>query len=119
MKKSFLLILFLVAGVAGSLEAQTRIRHMAVFTLIHPTGSAGEEGFLEAIRELAGIPGVEKFECVREISPKNTYQFAVSMEFAGNKEYEAYNVHPAHVSFVENRWKKEVKEFIEIDFALP
>lgn len=38
------------------------------------------------------------------------------MMFENEADYEAYNVHPQHVDFVENRWKKEVEQFLEIDY---
>jgi hypothetical protein len=94
----------------------TRIRHMVVFKLKYSEGSAEEKNFLIAIRKLAAIPGVEKFECMRQISKKNKYTFGLSMEFADQKAYDQYNVHPDHVAFVQNRWLKEVDDFLEIDF---
>jgi quinol monooxygenase YgiN len=96
----------------------TRIRHMVVFKLKHPEGSAGEQNFLFAIRKLAEIPGVEKFECMRQISKKNKYAFGLSMEFANQQAYDQYNNNPEHVAFVQNRWLKEVDDFLEIDFKL-
>jgi len=38
------------------------------------------------------------------------------MVFANQNDYSAYNNHPDHVSFVQNRWMKEVSDFLEIDF---
>ncbi len=38
------------------------------------------------------------------------------MEFATRADYETYNQHPVHVGFVEERWKKEVASFLEIDY---
>jgi hypothetical protein len=32
------------------------------------------------------------------------------------EDYTTYNEHPVHVGFVEERWMKEVKDFLEIDF---
>jgi heme-degrading monooxygenase HmoA len=92
-----------------------RIRHGVVFTLKHAEGSPEEADFLQANAELAAIPGVEAFELMREVSPKNPYRFALTMEFADRAAYEAYNVHPDHVSFVENRWMNEVSDFLELD----
>jgi quinol monooxygenase YgiN len=94
----------------------TRIRHMVVFKLKHSEGSAEEQNFLNAIRKLAAIPGVEKFECMRQISKKNKFDFGLSMEFANQQAYDQYNNHPDHVAFVQNRWLKEVDDFLEIDF---
>jgi heme-degrading monooxygenase HmoA len=91
------------------------IRHAAIFKLKHARGSDEEKDFLDAIRELKAIPGVERFELARETSPKNAYDFAVSMYFADEAAYQAYNVHPAHVAFVEGRWIPEMASFMEHD----
>ena len=94
-----------------------RIRHTVVFTLSHPAGSDGERAFLEAAARLAEIPGVEAFELLAEVSPKNEYSFGISMEFADGGAYERYNAHPDHVRFVQERWLIEVTDFLEIDYA--
>ena len=94
-----------------------RIRHTVVFTLSHAEGSSAEAEFLAAAAELAGIPGVEEFEILRETSPKNDYRYGISMEFAGPDAYAAYNEHPAHVQFVERRWLPEVTAFLEVDYS--
>jgi hypothetical protein len=93
------------------------IRHTVVFRLKHAPGSAEERAFLSAGKALARIPGVEKFEQLREVSPKNGYAFGFSMEFADQAAYDGYNDHPDHVAFVRDRWMKEVEEFLEIDYA--
>jgi hypothetical protein len=93
-----------------------RIRHTVVFTLAHPEGSPEEADFLATGAQLAAIPGVEAFEILRETSPKNSYRFGISMEFAGPGAYTAYNEHPDHVRFVQERWLPEVAEFLEIDY---
>ena len=94
-----------------------RIRHTVVFTLIHEEGSVEERDFLEAAEHLANIPGVEVFELLAEVSPKNDYRFGISMEFADRPAYERYNEHPDHVRFVQERWLSEVREFLELDYA--
>ena len=93
-----------------------RVRHTVVFTLAHPEGSPEEAAFLVAAQELAAIPGVEAFELLRETSPKNGYRFGISMEFADHAAYTAYNEHPDHVQFVQERWLAEVADFLEVDF---
>ena len=92
-----------------------RIRHSVVFALTHAEGSAEEADFLDAIARLESIPGVEAFELMREVSPKNDYRFGLTMEFADPPAYNAYNEHPEHVEFVERRWDAEISEFLEID----
>jgi hypothetical protein len=95
------------------------IRHTVVFRLRHAAGSAEEAAFLEAaISELTPIPGVERFEALRQVSPKSTFTLALFMEFADAALYEGYNVHPAHVGFVQARWIPEVEEFQELDYEL-
>jgi hypothetical protein len=94
-----------------------RIRHSVVFTLAHPEGSAEEADFLDAIARLEAIPGVEAFELMREVSPKNSYRFGLTMEFTDPTAYSAYNEHPDHVTFVQERWDAEVTDFLEIDTA--
>ena len=96
---------------------QRRIRHTVSFRLRHPAGSDAERGFLEAAAGLSEIPGVESFEILAEVSPKNDFRFGISMEFADAAAYEAYNQHPDHVRFVEERWLEEVDDFLEIDYA--
>ena len=93
------------------------IRHTVVFTLKHAAGSAEEKAFLDAALVLDAIPGVEKFEQLRQISPKADYAFGFSMEFADQAAYDAYNVHPDHVAFVQDRWVPEVARFQEIDYV--
>jgi Stress responsive A/B Barrel Domain len=94
-----------------------RIRHTVAFTLVHDEGSAGERDFLEAAEQLATIPGVEAFELLTEVSPKNGYRFAISMEFADRPTYERYNENSDHVRFVQERWLSEVSEFLELDYV--
>jgi hypothetical protein len=92
------------------------IRHTVVFRLKHPAGSAEEKNFLADAKLLAAIPGVEKFEQLRQVSPKNDYRFGFSMEFADQAAYRGYNDHPDHVAFVRDRWVPEVEAFLEIDY---
>jgi hypothetical protein len=93
-----------------------RIRHTVTFTLVHEPGSPEEADFLAAQQALVSIPGVEAYELLREVSPKNDFRFGASMEFAGPDAYQAYNEHPDHVAFVRDRWQAEVSDFLEIDY---
>ena len=94
------------------------IRHTVVFRLKHPKGSAEEAAFIaDGRRILTAIPGVQAFEALREVSPKNDYAFGFSMEFADQAAYAAYDSHPDHTAFVRDRWMKEVEAFLEVDYA--
>lgn len=102
----------------GATMGVTRlIRHTVAFRLRHPAGSPAEAEFLAAGLPLAQIPGVERFERLRQISPRNEFRFGFSMEFADQAAYDAYNLHPDHVAFVRDRWTPEVEAFLEIDYA--
>ena len=93
------------------------IRHTVVFRLRHPAGSVAETDFLRTAREqLTAIPGVERFEVLRQTGGQSEYRFSLSMEFADAAVYSAYNEHPAHQGFVQGRWIPEVEEFLELDF---
>jgi hypothetical protein len=93
------------------------IRHTVVFSLKHAHGSLMEKGFLrDAKTALEGIPGVHKFEQLKQVSPKTPYRFGFSMEFADKAAYDAYDRHPRHVAFVQDRWNREVDSFLEIDY---
>ena len=92
------------------------IRHTVVFRLKHAAGSPAETAFLKDALVLAAIPGVEKFERLQQVSPKNDYRFGFSMEFADQAAYSGYNDHPDHVAFVRDRWIPEVEAFLEIDY---
>lgn len=93
------------------------IRHTVAFRLKHAAGSREEAAFLADARVLATIPGVERFEQLRQISRKNAFAYGFSMEFADQAAYDAYNDHPAHVAFVRDRWIPEVADFLEIDYT--
>ena len=95
----------------------SRVRHTVVFTLRHDEGSPEAEAFLGALSSLTAIDGVEEFEIVRQVGLKNSYQLAVTMEFADRAAYDAYNSHPAHVAFVRDRWEVDVVDFLEIDLT--
>ena len=51
------------------------------------------------------------------MSPKNSFSFGFSMEFADQSAYDAYNTHPIHVAFVRDRWAPEVEDFLELDYV--
>jgi hypothetical protein len=96
------------------------IRHTVVFRLKHKAGSAAEQQFLaDGRRILTAIPGVTKFEALRQTSRKhgNDYDFGFSMEFADQAAYDGYDRHPDHIAFVRDRWVPEVAKFLEIDYT--
>lgn len=100
-----------------SKEKQAAIVHSVFFTLKHEAASAAESDFFAKANKLVSIPGVKHFQVLKEVSPKNPYTFGFSMEFATQADYDRYNNHPDHVSFVQEVWVNEVAEFQEIDYV--
>jgi len=121
-----------IAAVAGSgmvaagcgpkgtgLLGKTQIQHGVIFSLIHENGSPAANKFLEDGRKiLTGIPVVQDFQVFSQVSLKNEYDYGFTMVFDSMDDYQTYNDHPDHVSFVEERWTKEVEKFLEIDFEV-
>lgn len=93
------------------------IRHTVVFVLHHAPGCEAEKNFLDVSLVLGTIPTVRKFERLKQVSPKNDFNFGFSMEFDNQADYSTYNDHPLHVAFVRDRWIPEVKTFMEIDYV--
>ena len=90
---------------------------MVIFDLIHEKGSELAAKFLnDGRRILSSIQVVNGFQVLNQVSLKNDYSYGFSMVFDSRADYDAYSHHPDHVSFVENRWKREVSRFLEIDF---
>ena len=101
----------------SSLLKQGEIQHMVIFDLNHPKGSELATQFLKDGRQiLSNIAGVNNFQAFNQISLKNDFSYGFSMIFSSKADYTAYSNHPDHAAFVENRWKKEVSRFLEIDF---
>ena len=92
------------------------IRHTLTFRLVHPSGSAAEQEFLDAALVLAAIPGVQRFERLRQTSTRNDFSLGLSMEFADRAAYDAYVAHPVHRAVVAQRWAPEVDDFLELDY---
>lgn len=99
-----------------SSRTNTPIVHSVFFRLQHGPGSFEEAAFFSRAKKLAVIPGVQNFQVLKEVSPKNPYIYGFSMQFATQADYDGYNAHPDHVAFVEEVWVKEVLEFQEIDY---
>ena len=66
---------------------------------------------------LARLPMVKNFQCFRQVSKKNEFDYGFSMEFDFQEDYDSYNSHPEHVAFLEGRWTPEVEDFLEIDYV--
>lgn len=106
-----------VAEYEGDTDAT--IIHTVAFSLMHEPGSPEARQFLDDGRKLlTSIPTVQQFEVRKETSAKNDFEYGFSMKFADQDAYDAYNEHPVHVDFVQNRWEKEVTDFMELDYII-
>lgn len=93
------------------------IQHMVIFNLTYPKDAPESKKFIhDGTRILTGIPVVKNFQAFNQVSEKNKFGFGFSMVFTNSADYETYNKHPEHVAFVQNRWMKEVSDYLEIDF---
>lgn len=92
------------------------IHHSVFFKFKVGSSEVEREEFFKAGNLLSVIPGVQHFEIVREISPKNDFEFGFSMVFGNATAYENYNAHSDHTFFVQNYWLKMVEKFLEIDY---
>ena len=94
------------------------ITHTVTFKLKYAKGSKEESIFLTAVKELSSIPGVENFECLRQISTKSHFEYALSMDFDSMETYKTYNEHSEHNAFVRKYWADYVEDFLELDYVL-
>ncbi len=94
------------------------IRHSVILKLKEQLSTKDKQAFFEAVDKLAAIPDVQKFEVLTQISPKNKFEYGISMEFDNQEQYDTYSTHPEHVAFVQNFWMNAVDDFLEIDFQL-
>lgn len=92
------------------------IHHSVVFTFRSSIDEEAKQQFFIASNKLAAIEGVEDFKCHKQVSPKNKYQFGISMDFASEALYKQYNDHPMHTKFIQENWLPCVDDFMEIDY---
>lgn len=112
-----LLLAFSVMRCDVSETKDNMITHTVYFKLKHDKGSDEEATFIRQALDLGAIKTVHNLRCVKEVSPKNNFDFGLIMQFENQEAYDTYNNHPDHQSFVENVWKKEVIDFMEIDYV--
>jgi len=94
------------------------IRHSVILTLKSSLSPEDKMQYFAAVDELKQIPGVQKFEVLKQISSKNSFQYGISMEFENQEAYDVYAGHSLHSAFVEKYWAACVEDFLEIDYQL-
>jgi hypothetical protein len=93
------------------------IRHSVILKLKKNISNESKKAFFDAVDKLKEIPDVKTFEVLNQISPKNKFEYGISMEFDTNEKYENYSNHPEHVAFIQNFWIPNVADFLEIDYT--
>lgn len=94
------------------------IRHSVILKLKPNISPEEKRAFFDAVDKLSSIPHVQKFEVLKQISVKNTFEYGISMEFDTQEHYDSYSNHPEHAAFVQHYWLKNVEDFLEIDYIL-
>lgn len=92
------------------------IRHSVILKLKNTINSIEKQAFFEAVDTLSAIPNVQKFEVLKQTSPKNKFEYGISMEFDNQEQYDIYSNHPKHIHFIQNFWMNQVEDFLEIDY---
>lgn len=94
------------------------IRHSVILTLKSSLSHEDKTQYFDAVNELKQIPGVQKFEVLKQTSAKNPFEFGISMEFESQEAYDLYTNHSLHSAFVEKYWAACVEDFLEIDYQI-
>ncbi len=92
------------------------IRHSVILKFKPELGDENKVAFLEAAAKLNKIPHVKNLEVLKQISPKNDFEYGISMEFENDIHYKIYSNHSDHQQFIQNFWIPYVSDFLEIDF---
>lgn len=94
------------------------IRHSVILSLKPSLSPADKLQYFAAVDELKQIPGVQKFEVLKQTSSKNPFEYGISMEFETQQAFDLYAGHSLHTAFVEKYWAACVEDFLEIDYQL-
>jgi hypothetical protein len=89
------------------------IQHTVAFRL---HDGVDEAAFLDEARLLGELSGVVDFEVLDQVGPKSSYTHALSMWFANQDAYDAYDGHPDHQRFVAECWLPNVADSLELDY---
>jgi hypothetical protein len=95
--------------------------HIVIFWTDPAQPNAMDELVVGANKHLKDIPGVLQFH-VGRMSPSprpvvdQSYQVALNLVFPSKQAEQAYQVHPQHIEFVENVFKRTCKKVVIYDF---
>lgn len=94
--------------------ADQRIQHTVTFRL---GDDADPDAFFDRLLALEAIDGVEDFHLLRQVGTKNDFTHGLTMTFADQAAYDAYDAHPDHQAFVAEVWARDVADFLELDYV--
>ena len=95
--------------------------HIVIFWTNPADPLAADELIAGANKHLKDIPGILKFH-VGKMSPSprpvvdQSYQVALNLIFPSKAAEQAYQVHPQHIEFVENVFKRTCQKAVIYDF---
>jgi hypothetical protein len=95
--------------------------HVVIFWTDPANPSAADELIAGANKLLKNIPGVAQFH-LGKMAPSHrpvvdqSYQVALNIIFPDKKAQDDYQVHPQHVEFVEQVFKRTCKKVVVYDF---
>lgn len=95
--------------------------HIVIFWIDPADARAADELIAGANKHLKNIPGVQQFHVGRMVPSHRpvvdqSYQVALNLTFADKKAQDDYQVHPSHVRFVEETFKRVCKKVVVYDF---
>jgi hypothetical protein len=95
--------------------------HVVVFWTKPDVPNATEELLAGAERYLKDIPGITHFHVGRMVPShrpvvEQSYQVALNVGFPDKATQDAYQVHPAHLEFIEQVFKRVCDKVVVYDF---
>ncbi|MDG1892562.1 MAG: Dabb family protein [Verrucomicrobiota bacterium] len=95
--------------------------HIVIFWTNPDQPNATEELIDGAHKFLKHIPGADHFHIGRMASSERpvvdqSYQVALNLTFKDKATQDAYQIHPDHVAFVENIFKRVCQKVVVYDF---
>ena len=95
--------------------------HIVIFWTDPANSNAADELVAGAKKYLKDIPGVQSFHVGRMVPSHRpvvdqSYQVALNLTFADKKSQDDYQVHPSHVRFVEETFKRTCTKVVVYDF---
>lgn len=95
--------------------------HLVIFWTDPGNPAAADELIAGANKYLKAIPGLLHFHAGKMASSHRpvvdqSYQVALNLVFPDKKTQDAYQLHPSHVEFVENVFKRVCHKVVVYDF---